>query len=474
MKKIVKSVLVVCTFISLLTLVNCNDTATKELCGSTVEVKKYECVQGTCYYVVAPDDISFEYVVKATLKAKINTTPAVQDITLTLNPSTLFPANYSPDGGLFLFGIWKQGYGWTTTKPQILFTDSSGPFNSYNTTHYEFPSFEIELVGECNETKIISADEVKEEVASFEPSSIAVSPIDAGDDLEVYLYSNNPKESINVSVTTSLGESENMSLSQTSGTTNFFEGLLSTNLSDQKGTDNDGTLNVENGTAITIIYDDALDEDETTISISVTLTVTGDLAPTCFDGIQNGDEDGIDCGGTNCEACPTCSDGMQNGDETGVDCGGSNCEACATCDDGIQNGDETGIDCGGSNCEACAEAGGLTFGGTTYEITDASYLDIGEDYILFTISRYEDVQVFSLDLAITSSTTITSETYTFGNEDFGLTGYVAIDNVAEYATITGGSVILVITPLGDYALGIDLMTDKGALTGSYTVSGGGF
>lgn len=49
----------------------------------------------------------------------------------------------------------------------------------------------------------------------------------------------------------------------------------------------------------------------------------------------------------------TCTDGIQNGDETGVDCGGD-CAACATCTDGIQNGDETGVDCGGS-CPACPE-----------------------------------------------------------------------------------------------------------------------
>jgi hypothetical protein len=78
--------------------------------------------------------------------------------------------------------------------------------------------------------------------------------------------------------------------------------------------------------------------------------------PTCFDGIQNGDEEGVDCGGSNCQPCsptPTCNDGIQNGDEEGVDCGGSNCPACPTCFDGIQNGDEEGVDCGGSNCPAC-------------------------------------------------------------------------------------------------------------------------
>jgi len=47
----------------------------------------------------------------------------------------------------------------------------------------------------------------------------------------------------------------------------------------------------------------------------------------------------------------SCFDGIQNGNETGVDCGGD-CTPCATCDDGIKNGDETGIDCGGS-CEPC-------------------------------------------------------------------------------------------------------------------------
>ncbi len=79
--------------------------------------------------------------------------------------------------------------------------------------------------------------------------------------------------------------------------------------------------------------------------------------PTCSDGIQNGNETGVDCGGS-CSACaptPSCFDGIRNGNETGVDCGGS-CSACAptaSCSDGIKNGNETGVDCGGS-CSACA------------------------------------------------------------------------------------------------------------------------
>lgn len=49
----------------------------------------------------------------------------------------------------------------------------------------------------------------------------------------------------------------------------------------------------------------------------------------CFDGIQNGNETSIDCGG-DCPTCPTCDDGILNGDEIGIDCGGSNCPACPT------------------------------------------------------------------------------------------------------------------------------------------------
>jgi len=70
---------------------------------------------------------------------------------------------------------------------------------------------------------------------------------------------------------------------------------------------------------------------------------------TCDDMIMNGDEEGVDCGGSICPPCVTCDDMVMNGDEVGVDCGGSLC----ACDDGIQNGDEDGIDCGGSFCAAC-------------------------------------------------------------------------------------------------------------------------
>lgn len=73
-----------------------------------------------------------------------------------------------------------------------------------------------------------------------------------------------------------------------------------------------------------------------------------------------------------CGAGPTCSDGIQNGDETGVDCGGSVCPACPSCNDGIQNGDETGIDCGGSTCPPCPATYCASSGASTsFEWIDA-------------------------------------------------------------------------------------------------------
>lgn len=142
--------------------------------------------------------------------------------------------------------------------------------------------------------------------------------------------------------------------------------------------------------------------------------------PTCNDGIRNGDETGIDCGGTSCSTCENagnvpaiftnypflnqfadyhnCSatnieiydfghyvftlietiEGVKMYSDfyEGVYCIGSNCAnrfnlsnpdqtwSCGstitpTCNDGIQNGDETGIDCGGTTCEICESTGNV-------------------------------------------------------------------------------------------------------------------
>ncbi|MEW6272694.1 MAG: hypothetical protein AB1689_25740 [Thermodesulfobacteriota bacterium] len=125
--------------------------------------------------------------------------------------------------------------------------------------------------------------------------------------------------------------------------------------------------------------------------------------PSCVDGVQNGDESDVDCGGPDagCERCatggscnaatdcasgvctdgvcraPACDDGVENGAETDADCGGPGCADCPagdaclapgdcqsgvcvanvcqapTCSDGVANAAETDVDCGGPACPDC-------------------------------------------------------------------------------------------------------------------------
>jgi hypothetical protein len=73
--------------------------------------------------------------------------------------------------------------------------------------------------------------------------------------------------------------------------------------------------------------------------------------PTCDDGLRNGNEGGVDCGGD----CPVlCADGALCGID--ADCTSQVCRAelCqpASCNDEVRNQDETDVDCGG-NCPGC-------------------------------------------------------------------------------------------------------------------------
>ena len=99
---------------------------------------------------------------------------------------------------------------------------------------------------------------------------------------------------------------------------------------------------------------------------------------TCFNGIQDLEEEGIDCGGPHCKTCQSCDDRILNQDEERVsqdlgnsiisDCGGPHCPSCPTCTDAIQNQAEEGIDCGGPCPQPCtttdnadADHDGLTY-----------------------------------------------------------------------------------------------------------------
>jgi len=73
----------------------------------------------------------------------------------------------------------------------------------------------------------------------------------------------------------------------------------------------------------------------------------------CTDGLGNGEEDLVDCGGPTCPSCPSCTDGIKNQDETGIDCGGDTCTARC----GIGQGCNSGVDCGCyTNTAYCQES----------------------------------------------------------------------------------------------------------------------
>ncbi|MCW5889977.1 MAG: hypothetical protein KIT14_05435 [bacterium] len=109
--------------------------------------------------------------------------------------------------------------------------------------------------------------------------------------------------------------------------------------------------------------------------------------PNCADGVANGAETDVDCGGSapNCVRCanglgchapsdcvsgictagtcqpPTCTDGAKNGTETDVDCGGPSCPAC-----GLGGTCQAGTDCASGRC---APNGRCSCGNQTFTFT---------------------------------------------------------------------------------------------------------
>ena len=84
----------------------------------------------------------------------------------------------------------------------------------------------------------------------------------------------------------------------------------------------------------------------------------GDAAPpgppaTATDGIQNGDETDVDCGGSSGKACQDAQGCALASDCTSGVCAAGLCAAPSPTDQ-VRNGDETDVDCGGGTGKACA------------------------------------------------------------------------------------------------------------------------
>jgi hypothetical protein len=95
------------------------------------------------------------------------------------------------------------------------------------------------------------------------------------------------------------------------------------------------------------------------------------VAATCMDGKVNQDETDVDCGGPNCDKC---GDGLAC--VLPADCTSGVCDeqmktcAAASCMDGVKNGTETDVDCGG-DCKPCSVPGLV--------INEVDYDQVGTD-----------------------------------------------------------------------------------------------
>ncbi|WP_139002097.1 fibronectin type III domain-containing protein, partial [Hyunsoonleella aestuarii] len=96
-------------------------------------------------------------------------------------------------------------------------------------------------------------------------------------------------------------------------------------------------------------------------------------------------------------ASPTCNDGIQNGDETGVDCGGTACPACPPSDVILNQGFfETGLDGwtdGGNDCDRVQDASRSFENSFSIRLRDNSGVSSSMTSPTFDLSPYDEVGI---------------------------------------------------------------------------------
>jgi hypothetical protein len=73
----------------------------------------------------------------------------------------------------------------------------------------------------------------------------------------------------------------------------------------------------------------------------------------CADGVTNGTETDVDCGGPDCASCTAGKRCLEARDCRSTLCQGNQCQP-QNCTDSWKNGTETDVDCGGPDCPRCA------------------------------------------------------------------------------------------------------------------------
>jgi len=207
-----------------------------------------------------------------------------------------------------------------------------------------------------------------------------------------------------------------------------------------------------------------------------------EAGPTCFDGVLNGTETFVDCGGFGCDPCPCEMDlpveSCANNYEPVCGCDDitydNACKAeslggiteytagpCPTCDDGIMNGQEIQVDCGGPDCAPCNES---CFDPIVYsfEYGYDGWVDGGSDCILLYRNGYaSDYSILLRDDS--PSSTITSPTFSLNTDliNVSFTYYVEkFEGTEDFffeSSSDGGTTWDVI---GNYARGTDFNNNQ--------------
>ncbi|RZS93614.1 hypothetical protein [Aquimarina brevivitae] len=159
-------------------------------------------------------------------------------------------------------------------------TNNDGSFNAQAGT-----TITAVYTDECNAQGGTTAFDDTITLAGGVTGTITITnPAEVGNNLTVRVTDNDlntntgTQETVSIVVSSSLGESETIVLTETTSSSGVFEGAFDTIEGTNAGTDNDGTLNATDGTVVTATYDDTFDvngADPAAVEASVTLTGGG-------------------------------------------------------------------------------------------------------------------------------------------------------------------------------------------------------
>ncbi len=174
-----------------------------------------------------------------------------------------------------------------------------------------------------------------------------------------------------------------------------------------------------------------------------------------FEIVESDETDNNDCYFTNQLVTVGCTNPNAHNYSSGANFNNNNCE---TCTDGIQNGDETGVDCGGVLCGSC-----------TPVLPNLNYMDVGMLTLALDEIKIEDVIVRNIgntaagassDLGyyLSTNTTISTSDFEIESDFISNLGVGATNTRSE--TITPSN-ILNLPSDGTYYVG--MLIDKGSV-----------